>query len=1289
MITILERTYVPMLLSANERIAARLNRGSLNNEMLDIRRSAIAHPLGAIDEEVGMMMKEMEVVDPSSIKRDLLFEKGLPLDRTGSWIFDLPQLDENEGNSRNRDDRAAATTYTQWRSDEDSPVLLIFGRPGAGKTMLLISLIDEIHSDIPPNELFAYFFIIAARDDRNTAVSVVKSLIWQIILQQPSLARHVMHKYKIQGAQVLFTSLSALWGVLDDIVSDTALYRAYFAIDALDECQLDSLKGFLRHLDLSIDPRAKNRTHWHKIKWLFTSRDEPTVRESLHSALLVDLEKNSIHVDKAVDEYITLEVQELNKKKNYSSNLRKYVEDYIRKYANGTFLWVWLACKELAKPEILRSESKGVLLDLPPGLVPLYGRILRRITDLENPKSISVVIRILSTVLVSARPLRLRELAIAANLPETSRGNEEDILDYVRQCGSLLIIPPSDYLQSAGVSFVHQSVKDYLAPTYCPEPGFCWNSTNSGPMYCQAPESCECPKKCLSEGDYPRSAMRQTPLFPINISKAHSALAKACLEYVAANVINAGQDHNFNIASSSGEVHRGLPQALQKEFPFIDYASFFWPVHSRVPSPDIEAVMESKCVSELFAPGSTKGVVWLKRYEKLKHRKIPRKTHTLDRFYSLYVASYIGVLPLVKRVLELGADIGSSALHIAIQCEHVEIVDFLMEKGANPEVEQGVFGNLLKTAVHTKNQDLVRTMIERGANIDAQGLNYGNALYEAASSGDEGMVLLLLNLHADINAQGNRLGTALYAAAFNNHLSVLELLLKRQAMVNLQGGTFGNALQGAVSQSNARSVRLLINHNADVNAYGGRYHTALMAAVTRNSEEIVLMLLDAGADPYLGWSDHLGQRSKNRSTLMSWAVERRSEPVIRNLLAKDFLPTAEECLSIAQKGYIDLVKFCLDQGVALDLDATLENAAKNDSKAVVQLLLARGLDVTAQNGLVALNSAAKAGSIDTLELLLHSGVAVEGEKGKMAVELAAEARSANAVERLLKHGASSSYDALYSGAFGGNLGIVELLLATATPLQPDAGQHSNLIEAAVLGGNQQVVKLLLERGADVNLPGSTYGSALHAAVFKGSPSIVHLLLEYGANVNGPNDAYGCALQRAAYMGNVSIVSLLLRRGANVNSTGGRCGSPLQAAAYVNSDAVLKLLLDRDADPNAAASSGRTVLQAAIDWRDIGATLPDHTLNPNVGIPSCSVEIVSLLLDRGADAKAKGGRFGNALAAAVHWGLVEVARLLVEKGAVARPDGQVWVDAIEEAERNRATFQRDVDEDDVLMSMMVG
>lgn len=177
-----------MLLPANKRIAARLNRGSLNNEVLHIQHSAIAHPLDAIDKGVRKMMKEMEVVDPSSTKRDLLSEKGLPLDRTGSWIFDLPQLDENEGNSRNRDDRAAAGTYAQWRSDEDSPFLLIFGRPGAGKTMLLISLIDEIHSNIPPNELFAYFFIIAARDDRNTAVSVVKSLIWQIILQQPNLA---------------------------------------------------------------------------------------------------------------------------------------------------------------------------------------------------------------------------------------------------------------------------------------------------------------------------------------------------------------------------------------------------------------------------------------------------------------------------------------------------------------------------------------------------------------------------------------------------------------------------------------------------------------------------------------------------------------------------------------------------------------------------------------------------------------------------------------------------------------------------------------------------------------------------------------------------------------------------------------------------------------------------------------------------------------------------------------------------------------------------------------------
>ncbi|SPJ90977.1 uncharacterized protein FTOL_13379 [Fusarium torulosum] len=46
----------------------------------------------------------------------------------------------------------------------------------------------------------------------------------------------------------------------------------------------------------------------------------------------------------------------------------------------------------------------------------------------------------------------------------------------------------------------------------------------------------------------------------------------------------------------------------------------------------------------------------------------------------------------------------------------------------------------------------------------------------------------------------------------------------------------------------------------------------------------------------------------------------------------------------------------------------------------------------------------------------------------------------------------------------------------------------------------------------------------------------------------------------------------------------------------------------------------------------------------------NLEIIQLLLDKGADVNAEGGKYGNALQAASHRGNLEIVQLLLAKGA---------------------------------------
>ena len=54
-----------------------------------------------------------------------------------------------------------------------------------------------------------------------------------------------------------------------------------------------------------------------------------------------------------------------------------------------------------------------------------------------------------------------------------------------------------------------------------------------------------------------------------------------------------------------------------------------------------------------------------------------------------------------------------------------------------------------------------------------------------------------------------------------------------------------------------------------------------------------------------------------------------------------------------------------------------------------------------------------------------------------------------------------------------------------------------------------------------------------------------------------------------------------------------------------------------------------------------------------GVQTCALpilELVRLLLDKGANVDIQGGKYGNALQAAASEGFVEVVRLLLDKGA---------------------------------------
>jgi ankyrin repeat protein len=206
---------------------------------------------------------------------------------------------------------------------------------------------------------------------------------------------------------------------------------------------------------------------------------------------------------------------------------------------------------------------------------------------------------------------------------------------------------------------------------------------------------------------------------------------------------------------------------------------------------------------------------------------------------------------------------------------------------------------------------------------------------------------------------------------------------------------------------------------------------------------------------------------------------------------------------------------------------------------------------------------------------------------------------------------------------------------------------------------------------------------LHLAARRGREDVAPVLIAHGADLRARDKRGETPIQVAATLGQAKIMTLLLAAGADANASGPSEKPPLHnAVAGVPgaSDpesglAVTRLLLAAGADVNAKdPGDGRTALIDAIgsgprasdvDIEPMIALLVAHGADVRArdsqGTPALAYatgtgnrRVVALLLDRGAGADASGKKdqvaLGVALSGAAYEGYVEIAALLIERGA---------------------------------------
>ncbi|KAL7788110.1 hypothetical protein V8C43DRAFT_323897 [Trichoderma afarasin] len=377
-------------------------------------------------------LRSLFITDPSEDRTALKRKKGNRAAGTCEWILETDEL-------------------TAWLGQEKtSNILWLYGNPGTGKSTMAIFLTEKLSTifSATGKKTLGFFFCDSSFEKRKTATSVIRGLLSQLVQQHRQLLDYILPKYKERGAD-LFMSFDALWTIFMAAAADEKTGQKYCIIDALDECDRESQKILLQQFQETF----LNQDASSKVRFLITSRPYSEIDEYLNEFANEDL-ASFPQAEKDIDRCINERVADLAKKKSYTNKVQQQVSNILRDKAEGTFLWVGLACEELK--EIPSKDAVRVLQNMPKGLHSLYTALLNTAQEESGADTIR---RILSLIAVCVRPLSVLELSEACQLYEEEVDIETRVQftrDQIASCRLMIIV------QDEEVLLLHQSVKDYL-----------------------------------------------------------------------------------------------------------------------------------------------------------------------------------------------------------------------------------------------------------------------------------------------------------------------------------------------------------------------------------------------------------------------------------------------------------------------------------------------------------------------------------------------------------------------------------------------------------------------------------------------------------------------------------------------------------------------------------------------------------------------------------------------------------------------------------------------------------
>ena len=222
---------------------------------------------------------------------------------------------------------------------------------------------------------------------------------------------------------------------------------------------------------------------------------------------------------------------------------------------------------------------------------------------------------------------------------------------------------------------------------------------------------------------------------------------------------------------------------------------------------------------------------------------------------TIHEAAEKGDLADVKRHLQRGVKVnardenGSTPLMSAVMCDHLDVVKYLVAKGADVNAKSSNNGTTpLMSAAMRDLLDMVKYLIANGADVNAKDSEGTTPLMLAATWGHLlDVVEFLVSNGADVNAKDSK-GTTPLILAGVERMDAVKFLIDNGADVNAKGKDERTLLIYATMCGSLDAVKYLVAKGADVNTKDNKGLTPPMHAVNAGHLDVAKYLTANGAD---------------------------------------------------------------------------------------------------------------------------------------------------------------------------------------------------------------------------------------------------------------------------------------------------------------------------------------------------------------------------------------------------------------------------------------------------------